>query len=144
MPRIERRVLRIIDANLNRVKEGLRVCEDISRFGLDSVQTTAQFKQIRLRISGAIQLLGIGASELLKSRNIQKDVGKKTAKAELLRRNFQDVFFANIQRVKESIRVLEEFTKIYNRKASRYFKNIRYSIYHLEKLVIAKFNNRAG
>src|SRR3989338_6874265 len=102
MPTIEPRVLRVIDANLNRLKEGLRVCEDISRFVLDSVQTTAQFKQIRLRISGAIKLLGVGASELLKSRNIQKDVGKKTAGAELLRRNFQDVFLANIQIVKES------------------------------------------
>lgn len=136
--------MRVIDANLNRVKEGLRVCEDISRFVLDARTITAQFKQIRLRILVSLKLLGIEANSLLESRNIQKDVGKKTTRAELLRKNLQDVFFANIQRVKESIRVLEEFTKIYNQKASAYFKNIRYSVYHLEKLVIAKFSSHVG
>jgi hypothetical protein len=139
VPKIERKILRVIDANLNRVKEGLRVCEDTSRFILDSPVITAQFKDIRHRISAALKTLGWQARELLVSRDILRDVGTKTTRPELLRRDFRDVFSANIQRAKESVRVLEEFTKIYNQKAAGDFKNLRYRIYHLEKLVMARF-----
>lgn len=140
MPKIDKKILRIIDANLNRAKEGLRVCEDLVRLGLDAKLMTAQLKQIRHGISFALKDLKLDLCALLKSRDILKDVGKKTISPELLRKDLKDIFYANIQRVKESMRVLEEVSKIYNEKSARALKGLRYKIYDLEK----RFTMRLG
>lgn len=75
---------------------------------------------------------------LLRSRSVKKDVGKKTTFRESKRKNISDVFRANIQRVKESLRVLEEVTKLLNKKISQDFKKIRFRVYELEKNSRAK------
>jgi len=127
---------RIIDANINRSKEGLRVCEEITRFILNSRSLTSDFKLIRHEIDVAVAGL-ILKSSLLKARSSLKDVGEKIYINELKRRNIRDVFFANIQRVKESIRVLEEFSKLINVKSALKFKGARYKIYEIEKKTAA-------
>lgn len=124
---------RIIDANINRAKEGLRVCEEITRFILDSRQLTSEFKTIRHKIDTIIKRLPINLPDLLKTRESLKDVGKNIYINELKRNNLKDIFFANIQRVKESIRVLEEFTKLINKNLAVKFKKIRYDLYEIEK-----------
>ncbi len=125
-------VNRIIDANINRAKEGLRVCEEITRFILDNRKLTAEFKKIRHEINAIIKHLP-RIKDLIKERESLKDVGKKIYINELKRENFQDIFFASIQRVKESVRVLEEFTKLINKKSAIGFKKIRYGLYETEK-----------
>ena len=128
------KVCRIIDANLNRAREGLRVCEDIARFIFDKRNVTAEYKKIRHHLAA------LGAKEnLIGCRNIQKDVGKKSTSAEFRRGNVRDIFYANSQRVKESVRVLEEFTKLSNRKRAEQFKKLRYRIYALEKNIAQRF-----
>jgi len=125
---------RIIDANINRAKEGLRVCEEITRFILDSRSLTEGFKKIRHQIDTLLK--GIASSAgLLKARESLKDVGRNISAGELKRRGLEDIFFANIQRIKESLRVLEEFSKLENIKIAVRFKKLRYSIYELEKKV---------
>ncbi len=131
----EKKILRILDANFNRAKEALRVCEDICRFLLDDPQKTLQFKSLRHRLTGV--LAGLPFEDLIKSRNIEEDVGKKTFETELQRKSVFDIFYANSQRVKESLRVLEEFTKLLNRRRALDLKKIRYEIYGLEKKVSA-------
>lgn len=131
---------RIIDANINRAKEGLRVCEEIARFILDSHKLTALFKQKRHQIDSLIKTLPDTSSDLLRERESLKDVGRNIYINELKRENFKDIFFANIQRVKESIRVLEEFTKLKNRNFAIKFKKIRYEIYEIEKRVARKIS----
>lgn len=71
--------------------------------------------------------------ELLNARDARRDVGRKIYANELKRENVSDIFFANIQRAKESVRVLEEFSKLKNRKLAIKFKEIRYGIYEFEK-----------
>lgn len=127
-------IYRIIDANINRAKEGLRVCEEITRFILDNHNLTSEFKKIRHR-TGIISKYLPRNIRLLKERESLEDVGIKIYVNELKRRNYQDIFFANIQRVKESIRVLEEFTKLINKNIAIKFKRLRYDIYELEKKV---------
>jgi len=46
-----------------------------------------------------------------------------------------------MQRVKESARVLEEFSKLIDRKVSVGFKNIRYGIYEIEKKIAGKISD---
>lgn len=128
---------RIIDANINRAKEGLRVCEEITRFILNNRNLTARFKKIRHRIDRAFKPLP-PQRNLIKARQSLNDVGKTIYAGELKRKNYQDIFAANIQRVKESIRVLEEFSKLGNTNAAIQFKKIRYDIYELEKKVITR------
>jgi thiamine-phosphate pyrophosphorylase len=133
-----RNLMRVIDANLNRSMEGLRVCEDIVRFILNDKTAMRSFKSLRHRVAALAKKTythpggGQGLARL-KSRNIKKDVGKITTRREARRKNIGDVFRANIQRVKESLRVLEEISKLLDRKISQDFKKVRFRVYELEK-----------
>ena len=128
---------RIIDANINRAKEGLRVCEEIVRFVLESRQLSARLKKIRHKITFLAESLG-SQDDLLKGRASLKDVGRAILAGELRREGLRDIFSANMQRVKESVRVLEEFSKLKNTKTALGFKAIRYKIYETEKNVLKR------
>ena len=132
-------VYRIIDANINRAKEGLRVCEEITRFILDNRNLNSEFKKMRHRTDIILKYLPRNI-KLLKERESLGDVGRKIYINELKRKNYQDIFFANMQRVKESIRVLEEFTKLINKNIAIKFKRLRYDIYELEKKVAKRIS----
>ncbi len=123
---------RIIDANLNRVKEGLRVCEEITRFILDNYKFSAAFKKIRHDIDKFANKV-CPVTNLLKNRKSSTDVGRLNSKQELKRSGCKDIFWANIQRSKESLRVLEEFSKLVDIKAALGFKKLRYKVYEIEK-----------
>ncbi len=125
-------IVRIIDANLNRVKEGLRVCEEITRFILDNHKFTASLKQIRHKIDCLGSKI-CSPAKLLSQRRAQTDVGRFNSCGELKRANCKDIFWANIQRVKESLRVLEEFSKLADTRVALGFKQLRYKIYEIEK-----------
>jgi thiamine-phosphate pyrophosphorylase len=131
--KIDSKILRIIDANFNRLKEGLRVCEEITRFILNDKTLSAGYKKIRHNVSQNISKASADLKEIIQARDILKDVGKFSTSAELKRGDFRDIFFANIQRVKESLRVIEEFNKLLSRKSAEQFKASRYKIYELEK-----------
>lgn len=128
---------RIFDANLNRAKEGLRVCEDVCRFILDERGLTRQLKNVRHELTAAIAKVKL--AEIVQARNIEKDVGKGSIDLEMKRSDINDIFMANIQRVKESIRVLEEVSKLIDQTMSQDLKTIRYKIYAIEKKVITRF-----
>lgn len=53
-----RKLSRIVDANFNRAKEGLRVCEDICRYGFDLKKETRQLKDIRHALTGDLASWG--------------------------------------------------------------------------------------
>ena len=127
------KILRLVDANLNRSREGLRVCEDITRFILNDKTLTRSFKSLRHRITSITKTLDKKRSVLVKARNVKKDIGKRTGKLESVRKNIPDVFRANIQRAKESLRVLEEVTKLFDKAISLEIKAIRFRVYELEK-----------
>lgn len=129
-------VYRIIDANFNRAKEGLRVCEDICRFIVDDEQLTRKFKILRHRLTEAMSFLPWG--KVIAARNIQEDVGRVSHPLEFKREKIVDIFYANAQRSKESIRVLEEFSKLLNKKIALRIKWLRYQMYALEQKIIKR------
>lgn len=131
-------IYRIIDANYNRIKEGLRVTEDIARFVLNDRNLTVKFKNTRHRITSALKTLHITQQDLIHSRSTHQDVGKKSSVSELSKKNIHEILYANLQRIKESVRVLEELSKLINKKSSIAFKNIRFKIYELEKEALKK------
>jgi len=125
-------ISRIIDANANRLKEGLRVCEEVARFILENRRLTEELKTIRHRIDAIIKKK-FNKSELLSQRDSSGDIGRIIYGKELKRNSLADIFFANLQRCKESLRVLEEFSKLKDKACARSFKNLRYTIYEVEK-----------
>ena len=129
---------RILDANFNRVAEGLRVCEEVSRFILNEGTLSLRLRIIRHTIQRKLKKIIGKGGYLIEARDTLKDVGRDISLGELGRKDYNDIFFANIQRVKESVRVLEEFSKLLNKKAALDFKKIRYEIYGIEKKIAAK------
>jgi thiamine-phosphate pyrophosphorylase len=134
-------VHRIIDANVNRAKEGLRVCEEIARFVLGSRQLTAEIKNIRHGLDAASEAAGVSLRERLTSRNTRCDVGRTVHEGELSRTCQADIFYANIQRVKESLRVLEEFFKLLRPRAALKAKALRYRVYAVEKKITQRLSS---
>lgn len=133
----DQKLRRIIDANFNRAKEGLRVCEDVCRFILDDKTSSRSLKIVRHQLTKVIEALGV--HRIIEARQIESDVGRGSIRAEFKRRDMADIFYANAQRVKESLRVLEELTKLVaDATLSRSLKNIRYQIYAIEKKVVGK------
>lgn len=138
MPRqvTQKELFRVVDANYNRAKEGLRVCEDIARFVFDDRALTARFKRVRHGLLQAVKPFGF--NEIVTARDIVKDVGRGSVKSETIRRSVEDLLNANSQRVKESLRVLEEFAKLVNIKAAEKLKRLRYAVYDLEKEALGR------
>jgi len=131
-------ILRTIDANANRLTEGLRVCEDITRFILLDKAKTKRFKSLRHEAFSAFKDLGRSENALIKFRDPDRDIGKKTLQGEAKRKGVADIFRANIKRSEESARVLEEFSKLVNTRLSGRFKNMRFTLYSLEKSIAKK------
>ena len=130
-----KKLSRIVDVNFNRAKEGLRVCEDVYRYGFDLKKETRQLKDIRHALTQVIEPLGIDG--LLASRDIQGDVGRASTVNEFKRGDLKDVFYANAQRVKESLRVLEEVLKLMDAPRAQAVKELRYKFYATEKRMLA-------
>lgn len=130
------RLYRIIDANLNRAKEGLRVCEDIVRFICDDTTLTQELKDLRHRVFSVSLDLPVGCDEMLNSRDTESDVGKCSKETARLNLSLRDIFLSNIARAKEALRVLEETSKLLDVKCSERFRILRFSIYECEKKAI--------
>jgi hypothetical protein len=118
--------LRILDANLNRLREGIRVVEDVFRYIYNDAQTASRLKN--LRHLSRIDIY----NELLSSRDIKNDVLKKTTQSETNREDLYSILIANFKRAQESARVLEEFGKLLSNETSEKFKYIRYELYDVE------------
>jgi len=119
--------LRLIDANLNRLAEGIRVVEDIFRYILDDKIISQKLKSLRHKTKIDIY------KDLLNSRDIKNDVLKTSTKSEQSREDLNSILIANFKRAQQSARVLEEFTKLISIKDSENFKYIRYELYDIEK-----------
>ena len=131
-------ILRIIDANLNRAREGLRVCEEVARFILNSRSLTGKLKNLRHRVRDIYNSFPEKWKATIGARNSKKDVGRHASPVEMKRRNPADVFYANLQRTKESLRVLEEFLKLSDNRTSNKFKRLRFDLYEIEKKALKK------
>jgi len=121
--------LRLLDANLNRLREGIRVIEDIYRYIFNNKKTAIELKQLRHKSRLSLDI----SQKLLESRDIKNDVLKVSTKSEQNRTDTNSILIANFKRAQESARVLEEFGKLIDIETSENFKSIRYELYHLEK-----------
>ena len=118
---------RILDANLNRLREGIRVVEDIYRYLYNDKEKSTKLKSLRHRCRIKDD------KTLLQSRDIKNDVSKQTTISESSRDNITSILTANFKRAQESSRVIEEILKLNYPSEADNFKHIRYELYDLEK-----------
>lgn len=123
-------LFRVIDANLNRLREGIRVVEDIVRYRDNNKELAQKLKLLRHKTKIKETL------EILKERDSINDVLRSTIKSELNRSDISSIIIANFKRAEESSRVLEELYKLCNAEYSENFKYIRYELYTLEKEIL--------
>lgn len=130
--------LRIMDANFNRSREGLRVCEEIARFWLEDKNLTQQLKRARHALRALLEKMPISISDLMAARDSLGDVGKKPSVLEKTRTDVLDVFAANSERAKEALRALEETSKLVDDNLAAKFKKVRFRVYDIEKRALPK------
>ncbi len=128
---VDTSVAQLIDANLDRAKEGLRVVEDWCRFNLGREDIVIQLKNWR-------QQLGAHHFESYKkSRSTATDQGLGLSHpAQLKRTKPIEIVSANCARIQEATRVLEEFTRLSNPELATTAANIRYGVYEIEKKLL--------
>ena len=141
----------MIDANLNRSSEGLRVLEDVARFLLDNTELSQRLRDVRHDLARETKQLRIG---LLSQRDAEHDVGhpypvppgerelniKTTSPQGSL-----DLVTANAKRVEESLRVVEEIAKLPEVSSmlnSASFEQMRFTVYTLERDLISRVSRR--
>lgn len=124
-------MLRILDVNFNRCREGLRVVEELLRFYFES-PLFEKVKNIRHQLKDVEKNF---AKSIILARDSQSDLGRKSFSVENERENYKSVLSANFKRVQESLRALEEYLKLDNLNYSVLCKELRYQVYDLEKEV---------
>jgi len=118
---------RLVDANLNRLSEGIRVCEDVARYLHNNKNLSKNLKELRHKCRLP------NANKRLSTRDSMNDVLRPTIESEMKRNSLANLLTANYHRAQESARVLEEVSKLLYPDYSETFKTIRYSLYSLEK-----------
>ncbi len=120
-------IYRILDANLDRAREGLRIIEEWCRFGLNESNLTDECKQLRQ------ELARWHSADIRAARDTPGDVGTELTHAqEQERHSLTHVLQANFSRIQEALRVLEEYSKLYSGEMGAAFKQMRYRVYTLE------------
>jgi thiamine-phosphate pyrophosphorylase len=132
-----RHARRIIDANLNRIAEGLRVLEDVARLALEDAGISRRLKGLRHELR---RLEIAEHRRLLESRDAAGDVGAEiTVPGQEQPRVLYETVVANARRVQESLRVMEELAKTAGLSLEPdIFKRARFELYSLEKEMAAR------
>jgi thiamine-phosphate pyrophosphorylase len=129
-----RSVLRLVDASANRALEGLRVCEDIARFHLESARAFRALRALRHAVAEAVAALPGGPAALVQARDSRADVGRRAPASRL--DTLERVLIINFQRVKESLRTLEECTRCFAPGQTARFQQLRFRTYDTERHIL--------
>jgi len=131
---------RILDANINRAAEGIRVIEDVCRFYFEDEKNTIKLREARHTLRKTFKNIDI---EFVKSRDVEHDIGKDISQASFLdkKKDLKQLITANFKRVEEAVRTMEETLKIVGLYSeSKVMENIRYEMYYTEKEISTKVN----
>ena len=132
--------LRIIDANCNRIGEGLRFLEDVARFLLNDADLSHQLKAMRHNLVKSLSQFG---PALISERNSETDVGVGTEISH--RQDLLSLVTANARRVEEALRVVEELSKLPDLSSalhSKDFETARFNLYTLQRELLSRLMRR--
>lgn len=124
--------LRILDAEFNRAREGLRVLEEHARFVLDDSALTQRLKALRHDLVALEPRLA--GRPALEWRDTRHDVGTTASvPTEIHRGTPVDVAAAAARRLGESLRCIEEYGKLIDAGAAEAVEALRYRLYIIEQ-----------
>lgn len=124
------RAERLLDANLNRAREGLRTLEELARLILEDADLAESFRTRRRRLG---DLGEAHLPDLLPQRSAATDLGLAPEVAAGPRRDLSKVAAAAAGRVGESLRVLEEVGSTVSPTFSAGIQAIRHGWYDLDR-----------
>lgn len=124
------RTARVIDVNLNRLTEGLRVVEDVVRFSLENRRLLTGIRRLRTGVGRDARAL---RRRVILSRRSETDPGRGDRFDRARRKSIEDVLLANFKRAEEAARVLEEVLKVAEPELTGKFKAVRFRLYDLER-----------
>ncbi len=134
---MKKAIYRILDANLDRAREGLRIIEEWCRLGLNHQPLAEECKQIRQ------ELAQWHSWELRQARDTPGDVGTDLSHPqEETRESIEQLLQANLCRSQEALRVLEEYGKLYNPEMSSACKQMRYRVYTIESNLFSNYRHQ--
>lgn len=134
---MQRAIYRILDANLDRAREGLRIIEEWCRLGLNNPEFAEECKKIRQ------ELAQWHSWELRQARDTPGDVGTELSHPqEESRDSIENLLQANLCRAQEALRVLEEYSKLYEPKMAAACKKMRYRVYTLESYLLNNYRQQ--
>lgn len=129
-------VLRAVDANLNRAREGLRSAEDFLRFSLAMPAAYRRLRAIRHGIEAGTRALGVSQVELARARDSVTDPGRAASSSGA--RSVEHLVLINLQRAKEALRVLEESSRLLAPRRAAVFQRLRFQLYEAERAILLR------
>ena len=127
-------VIRLIDANANRALEGVRVCEEIIRFHVTSPRLFKRLRALRHTIARTVNQLPLTPRDRLNARDSTHDIGRRAKTSSVA--SLEQLLLINFQRVKESLRTLEECTRLFAPRHSSSFAHLRFHTYEVERDIL--------
>jgi thiamine-phosphate pyrophosphorylase len=138
----EENVYRLLDANMNRSLEGIRVMEETARMLFDDSELTSSLKNIRHELIGIIKKEKNLSRKMLSARDSERDVLRNgETESEQSRNGVSSIVSANAHRAQEAVRSMEEYVKLSFSGLSEQFKRIRFRLYDIEKSLVLRINS---
>src|SRR4051812_14784541 len=120
----DEKVWRLLDANTNRAREGLRVVEDTARFVLERADASDALRNMRHRLD---ELVREHYTTLLKSRDVETDPGRENV-AVPHKEGVPAVLASNFKRCEEALRAMEEYGRVVAPKAVSRVQALRFQV----------------
>jgi thiamine-phosphate pyrophosphorylase len=121
-------VWRLLDANVNRAREGLRIVEDTARFVLDDAAAARALRGLRHELDVLVRR---HYKTLLSHRQVETDSGRRNLAKPYVR--IDALLAANFKRCEEALRVIEEYGRLLSPKAAGSAQALRFEVYKWEK-----------
>ena len=139
------KLYRIIDANVNRASEGLRVLEDLARFQYNDRAVSERLKILRHAIRKNIMDC---LPQCIEQRDSSGDIGLSISMETGVdaKSTVTELVTANFKRLQEALRTIEEYLKLTGRyELSKRYEGFRFDSYNEEKeyfRVCCRFDKR--
>jgi len=124
---------RILDVNLNRLTESLKLIEDYARFAIEDLSILENIRKLRKSFLYIKKTLPI--KDFILYRHSETDLGRDPEFDAIPRKSEDDILLANFSRAKESARIIEEILRQKSKELSSSVKSLRFKIYDLEKKI---------
>jgi thiamine-phosphate pyrophosphorylase len=123
----------VLDANVNRAREALRILEDTARFVLDNPAAAKALRGLRHDID---LLVRVHYRTLLAARDVARDTGRSNS-AKPYQGAMGALLAANFKRCEEALRVLEEYGRVISPGAVKKAQALRFTIYQWEAKLLS-------